>query len=173
MEDNGEPHSAWGSLRATGIVNDSVHDKLEALAKLFEEHRLEELIVEVGDLKVHLRRDSSNPGTAAAKPPSDLEVAGLRGSQLEPHLENISRTVAIRAPLIGMFYRAASPDSPPLVEIGDLVKEGQTVCVVEAMKVFNEIKSDWAGRVKDVPAENGSLVQAGDPLVVLEFLEGH
>jgi acetyl-CoA carboxylase biotin carboxyl carrier protein len=57
------------------------------------------------------------------------------------------------------------------VNVGDLVKEGQTVCIVEAMKVFNEIKSDWPGRVVAIPAENGKLVQAGDPLVVLEFLQ--
>ncbi len=57
------------------------------------------------------------------------------------------------------------------MNVGDIVREGQTVCIVEAMKVFNEIQSDWAGRVKEVPAQNGALVQAGDPLIVLEFLE--
>jgi biotin carboxyl carrier protein len=57
------------------------------------------------------------------------------------------------------------------VEIGHIVEEEQTVCIVEAMKVFNEIKAEWRGRVIAIPAENGKLVQAGDPLVVLEFLE--
>jgi acetyl-CoA carboxylase biotin carboxyl carrier protein len=80
--------------------------------------------------------------------------------------------VAVRAPLIGVFYRAPAPEAPPFVEIGDLVEEGETVCIVEAMKVFNEIKAEWRGRVVALPVENGSLVQAGDPLVVLEFLEG-
>lgn len=79
--------------------------------------------------------------------------------------------MAVRSPLIGVFYRAAAPDSPPFVEIGDLVSEGQTVCIVEAMKVFNEIKAEWRGRVAAIPAQNGSLVQAGDPLIVLEFLD--
>jgi acetyl-CoA carboxylase biotin carboxyl carrier protein len=146
-------------------------EKLAALVKLFEEQGLEELLLEEGEFKLHLRRAPSpvappapahgNPGPAAPPRPHS-----------EPLLENISRTVAVRAPLIGMFYRSASPESPPFVNIGDIVKEGQTVCIVEAMKVYNEIKSDWAGRVKDVPAEHGSLVQAGDPLIVLEFLDG-
>lgn len=77
--------------------------------------------------------------------------------------------MAVRSPLIGVFYRAPAPDLPPFVEIGDVVQEGQTVCVVEAMKVFNEIKAEWKGRVVAIPPENAALVQAGDPLVVLEF----
>ena len=80
--------------------------------------------------------------------------------------------MAVRSPLIGVFYRAPALDSPPFVEIGDLVSEGQTVCVVEAMKVFNEIKAEWRGRVVAIPGQNGSLVQAGDPLIVLEFPDG-
>ena len=75
----------------------------------------------------------------------------------------------MRAPLTGIFYQTSAPDTPPFVKEGDLVKEDQTVCIVEAMKVFNEIKSDWAGRILAVPAENGKLVQVGDPLVVIEL----
>jgi acetyl-CoA carboxylase biotin carboxyl carrier protein len=80
--------------------------------------------------------------------------------------------VAVRSPLIGVFYRSAAPDAPPFVEIGDVVSEGQTVCIVEAMKVFNEIKAEWRGRVVAIAAESGALVQAGDPLIVLEFADG-
>jgi acetyl-CoA carboxylase biotin carboxyl carrier protein len=71
--------------------------------------------------------------------------------------------------LIGLFYRSAAPDAPPFVEVGDVVEEGQTVCIIEAMKVFNEINAEWSGRVVAIPAEDGKLVQAGEPLVVLEF----
>jgi acetyl-CoA carboxylase biotin carboxyl carrier protein len=105
-----------------------------------------------------------------APPPAAAVPAAL--SQPEPIIADIQHTVAVRAPLIGVFYHSSSPESPPFVKVGDIVREGQTVCIVEAMKVFNEIKSDWAGRVKDIPARNGALVQAGDPLVVLEFLDG-
>ena len=153
-------------------MNESAQEKLEALVRLFKEHGLEELVVEEGDFKVHLQRRADNPARAAAPPPVAANPGPPAPLQPEPLLENISRTVAVRAPLIGIFYRSASPESPPFVKLGDIVKEGQTVCIIEAMKVFNEIKSDWAGRVKDIAAEGGALVQAGDPLIVLEFLDG-
>jgi acetyl-CoA carboxylase biotin carboxyl carrier protein len=156
-------------------MEETTREKLETLIKFFNEQGLEELILEEGDFKVHLRR-GGNPGPTLA--PAVVHANPAPVATLPPtapsaeHLENISRTVAVRAPLIGVFYRSASPDSPTLVKVGDLVKEGQTVCIIEAMKVFNEIQSDWAGRVKSIEAENGALVQAGDPLVVLEFLDG-
>lgn len=158
-------------------MEESARKRLEELIRFFNEQGLEELILEEGDVKVHLRRGGDNPGQVVAPP---AEVHSNPGSVLldppaelaEEHLENISRTVAVRAPLIGVFYRSASPDSPSFVEIGQIVREGETVCIVEAMKVFNEIHSDWAGRVKSIEVENGALVQAGDPLIVLEFLDG-
>ena len=153
-------------------MNESTQEKLEALVRLFEEHGLEELIVEEGDFKVHLQRRADNPAPALVAPPVAANPGPPAPLQPEPLLENLSRTVAVRAPLIGVFYRSASLESPPFVKLGDIVKEGQTVCIIEAMKVFNEIKSDWAGRVKDIAAESGALVQAGDPLIVLEFLDG-
>jgi len=74
----------------------------------------------------------------------------------------------IPSPLIGTFYRSPSPDAPHFVEIGDQVDVGQTVCIVEAMKVFNEITADRAGTVIAIPAQNGQLVQVGQVLVVLD-----
>ena len=157
-------------------MEENAQSKVEALLHLFEQHGLEELILEEGEFKLHLRRGGVTPAPVAAvmapvAPILPLPVAAPAPAADPTPLVNISRTVAVRAPLIGMFYRSASPDSPPFVKEGDIVKEGQTVCIVEAMKVFNEIKSDWSGRVKDIPARNGALVQAGDPLVVLEFLD--
>jgi len=74
--------------------------------------------------------------------------------------------------MVGTFYVAPDPESPPFVKVGDIVQPDTVVCLVEAMKVFNEIKTEWHGKVLAIPAENGTLVQAGDPLVVLEFLDG-
>lgn len=74
----------------------------------------------------------------------------------------------ITSPLVGTFYRSPSPDTPPLVEVGDQVEAGQPLCIVEAMKVFNEITADQAGAVIAIPAENGQLVQVGQVLVVLD-----
>ena len=143
-------------------------EELEALVKLFEEHGLDELVVEEGSFKVNLRRNlPEDPADPAASPPATGPAAVLPPKRKR---EGRGRTVAVRAPLIGIFYRSASPDTPPFVEIGDVVKEGQTVCIIEAMKVFNEIHAEWNGRVVAIPTEDGKLVKAGDPLVVLEFI---
>ena len=147
-------------------MNDEAYRQVTDLFRLFCDQGLSELSVEDGDFKLHLSResvDSAPPRSRRAPRP-----ARERGEERETS----PRTVAVRAPLIGVFYRAPAPDAPPFVEIGDLVEEGETVCIVEAMKVFNEIKAEWQGRVVAIPVESGSLVQAGDPLVVLEFLEG-
>lgn len=78
----------------------------------------------------------------------------------------------VAAPLIGVFWQAPFPEDPPFVEVGDPVEEGQTVCIIEAMKVMNEIQAEQGGVVIAVPPKNGKLVQEGDPLVVLELAEG-
>jgi len=141
-------------------------EQLDALLRLFRQYGLEELIVEEGGMKVHLsaRRDG------APSPPAPAIVRRQASDRASGPRRGPGRTVAVRSPLIGTFYRAPSPDAPPFVELGDVVEEGQTVCIVEAMKVFNEIKAEWRGRVVAIPAEDGKLVQAGEPLVVLEFL---
>ena len=145
------------------------HSQTEALLRLFQERGLDELLVEEGGLKLHLRRDEP----AAPAPTPAAHPASPRRHQPEREAPRRARTVAVRSPLIGIFYRAASPDDSPFVEIGDMVIEGQTVCMIEAMKVFNEIKAEWSGRVVAIPAQDAVLVQAGEPLIVLEFsLEG-
>jgi acetyl-CoA carboxylase biotin carboxyl carrier protein len=73
----------------------------------------------------------------------------------------------IKAPMVGTFYRSASPDSKPFVEVGQTVKEGDTVCIIEAMKLMNEIESDAAGAIKAILVENGQPVEYGQPLFIL------
>jgi len=160
-----------GALAGQGEMagmEEEAYNQLRSLVRLFREHGLDELVVEDDSLKLRLSRGRPEPdgGPAARAGPAPREpqpAATLRPGR--------GRTVAVRAPLIGVFYRSAAPDAPPFVEIGDVVEEGQTVCIVEAMKVFNEIKAEWTGRVIAIPAETGQLVQAGDPLVVMEFLD--
>lgn len=74
----------------------------------------------------------------------------------------------VKSPMVGTFYRSANPNSPPFAEVGTQVKEGQTLCIVEAMKLMNEIESDKAGTVKAVLVENGQPVEYGQPLFVIE-----
>jgi acetyl-CoA carboxylase biotin carboxyl carrier protein len=94
---------------------------------------------------VRARRDDSAPSAPAANPAE----AG----------------VAIIAPLTGVFYTASSPTTEPFAKVGDMVQAGQVICIVEAMKVFNEIKTEVSGVVASIPAQNGQLVQKGEALV--------
>jgi biotin carboxyl carrier protein len=120
--------------------------------RLAREHGLRELAVESGDGSVRLRRG------ARLEPESAPRIASTP-----------RRTEEIRAPLIGLFYRSPAPDAPPYVRLGDWIEPGQTVGLIEAMKVFNEITSEVAGRVAALPAANGELVQAGQVLIVVEL----
>ena len=134
--------------------------KLRPWVRLFERHQLTELVVESGDLRVALRRGSREapqefpPGTAPSLPPVVAPAAG-------PAL------LAICSPLLGVFYRSPAPDRPPFVEVGDLVRAGDTVGLVEAMKVMNDIAAEIEGRVVQITAQNGQLVNEGEPLMLL------
>jgi len=79
-----------------------------------------------------------------------------------------SNLVSIKAPLVGTFYRAPAPDAPPFVEVGDMVKPGQTVCIIEAMKVMNEIKSEVSGRIVEILVKNEEPVEYGQELFLIE-----
>ena len=143
------------------------YNQVEALIRLFRQRGLTELRAEDGEFKLHLRRETPRASPSASAP-ARPRPAGRPARERAGR----GRTVAVRSPLIGVFYRSAAPDAPAFVEVGDLVSEGQTVCIVEAMKVFNEIKAEWRGRVVAIPVSSGALVQAGDPLIVLEFADG-
>jgi len=142
------------------------YEQLQALVRLFQGHGLEELVIEERSFRLRLRA-----GRAARGPASGRLARHPRKPARVEHSTSVKtgRTVAVRSPLIGVFYRAPGPGAPPFVAVGDQVQEGQTVGIVEAMKVMNEIKAEWSGRVVAIPAQNGRLVRAGEPLVVLEF----
>lgn len=83
-------------------------------------------------------------------------------------VEPVDRGIAVTAPMVGMFYHAASPGDPPFVKVGDTVKVGQSIGLIEAMKVFSEIPTDVAGRVTEIAVENGQLLQLSEPILFVE-----
>ncbi|MGH7350578.1 MAG: acetyl-CoA carboxylase biotin carboxyl carrier protein, partial [Candidatus Rokuibacteriota bacterium] len=85
-------------------------------------------------------------------------------------VEATAHLLTVEAPMVGTFYRAPKPDAPPFVAEGDMVKEGQVLCIVEAMKLMNEIESRVAGRIVKVVVENGQPVEFGQPLFLMEPL---
>jgi acetyl-CoA carboxylase biotin carboxyl carrier protein len=161
-------------------------DEIRAIIQLAAEAEIAELEVETPHVKVKvkkaaMRRDpetapaapvgspaqaaSGAPHAArpedAARPTVSPDGPGAAGAGAAPY-------VPIVAPMVGTFYRAPKPDAPAFVKEGDVVQNGQTVCVLEAMKMFNEIPSEVAGRIVRVLAENGAPVEYGQPLFLVD-----
>jgi acetyl-CoA carboxylase biotin carboxyl carrier protein len=138
---------------------------IDKLGSLLERTELVELEVESGDTGIVLRKHSalSAPAVTVAVPATGAEPAA-GPAEAAP----VSSSKFVKAPLTGIFYGASSPTSPPYVSPGQHIVVGQVIGLIEAMKLFNEIKSDQAGRVVRVVAETGKLVKAKQPLVEVE-----
>lgn len=146
-------------------------DEIRAIIQLAAEADIAELEVEAAHVKVKVKKTA--PVTAAAPSAGGpahpgAEAAGASPDGSRPAGDGAGRYVPIVAPMVGTFYRAPKPDAPPFVSEGDVVQTGQTVCVLEAMKMFNEIPSEVAGRIVRVLAENGAPVEYGQPLFLVD-----
>jgi acetyl-CoA carboxylase biotin carboxyl carrier protein len=138
---------------------------VRALLRLLDQHDLEELEIEEAGRRIRLRRRSPAPASAAAmaEPPPALPVlpSPLPAPAPSPRL-------AITAPMVGTFYRAPAPNAEPFVREGEVVRVGTVVCIIEAMKLMNEIEAEVGGRIVAVLVENGQPVEFGQPLFHLE-----
>jgi acetyl-CoA carboxylase biotin carboxyl carrier protein len=149
--------------------------KLKKLIDLVQESGIAELEVTEGEEKVRIVR-GGGPGEIvvaaqpqfAIAPPAAVQSAASPASAPAAAEPAAPAGHIVKSPMVGTFYRAPSPGAKPFVEIGDTVKAGQTICIIEAMKLLNEIESDKDGVVKAVLAENGQPVEYGEPLVVIE-----
>ncbi len=162
-----------------GDMTESLTDSLRRLAQLVAENGLSELTVEEGGVVVTVKAVAeaalSAPLAALAVPahPHVLPLAQTPAYSETPVTAPTSparaaTTVALESPMVGVFYRSASPEDPDYVKVGDIVKVGQTVGLIEAMKVYSEVPSEVAGRVTEIAAESGKLVQQGQPLIFVE-----
>ncbi|MGZ6314559.1 MAG: acetyl-CoA carboxylase biotin carboxyl carrier protein [Candidatus Limnocylindrales bacterium] len=138
---------------------------IDRLGALLEKSDLVELEVESGETGIVLRKPIATvpAAPAAAVTPSPVDPVG--GA---PAAAPVSTSKMVKAPLTGIFYSSPSPASPPYVTVGLRIKVGDVIGLIEAMKLFNEIKSDQAGRVVRVVAESGKLVKAKQPLIEVE-----
>ncbi|MEN6520187.1 MAG: acetyl-CoA carboxylase biotin carboxyl carrier protein [Armatimonadota bacterium] len=148
--------------------------QVEELVKLVEEHKLAELTVEEHGVTITVKGAVEHQAHIVQIPqgsvPQGLAYPVEYEEPLEEYFEETaepSNLITIESPMVGVFYRAQSPDTPPFVEVGDVIEIGQTVGLIEAMKVFSEIPSEVSGEVVELPVENGKLVQQGQPLVVI------
>ncbi len=136
--------------------------RVEEVLDVLKGSSIGEIELVEGDLEIILRR---SPGTVTAvqtSPAYSLQQNNTPPPASHPH------TSAMKAPLTGVYYAAATPTEPPLVNVGDTIKVGQTIAIIEAMKVFSEIASEVSGRVVAIKAQNGDVVKKGDVLLHVE-----
>lgn len=151
--------------------------KLKKLIDLVQESGIAELEITEGEEKVRIARGGvvsvAQPQTAAAAAPAPAPSAApapapsAAPAPAAPEPPAASDGHAMKSPMVGTFYRAPSPDAKPFVEVGQVVKEGQTMCVIEAMKLMNEIEADASGTVKAILVENGQPVEYGQALFII------
>jgi acetyl-CoA carboxylase biotin carboxyl carrier protein len=146
--------------------------RVKALAETLEGSDVSELDLTEGGTRVLIRRRLEGaPVEVPVAVPRKLVQRSTRAHRAQPGRAAIGEAaapnpdVAVVAPLTGVFYSSASPTSAPFVQVGDTIQAGQVACIVEAMKVFNEIKSEVSGTVTAIVAKNGQLVQKGDALI--------
>jgi acetyl-CoA carboxylase biotin carboxyl carrier protein len=150
--------------------------KLKKLIDLVQESGIAELEITEGEEKVKIVKGgavSITPASAAAlglatgSPPAETRAAPAAAAPPAAEPEPGQDGHVVKAPMVGTFYRSSSPDAKAFVEVGQAIKEGQTICIIEAMKLMNEIEADASGVVKAVLVENGQPVEYGQPLFIL------
>jgi len=146
--------------------------KLKTLIELVESSGVAELEIQEGEERVRITRVFAHAGLSAGAAPAATVVPVGPAAAAPPVAAAPAPPVepeghVVKSPMVGTFYRAASPGAKPFVEVGDSVQLGDTLCIIEAMKLMNEIEADKAGVVKQVLAENGQPVEFGQPLVVI------
>lgn len=157
---------------------------IQQLIDFISQSGLDEVNIETADLKINVKRFGSGAPTAPTAPPAATVPASTApASVAQPAMTptaaveaaaavtpkvDTSNYITIKSPMIGTFYRSSTPETPSFVEVGDTVSEGKVVCIIEAMKLFNEIESEVSGRVVKVLVENATPVEYDQPLFLVE-----
>jgi len=151
-------------------------NEIRDLIDFISQSGLNEVNIETSELKLHVKREpdqkvfKSTPVQVAASPVAAIAApTTVAPAAASPKTAGSgTKTVDIKSPMIGTFYRSANPDSPPFVSVGDKINKGQTVCIIEAMKLFNEIESEVSGTIVKVMVESSSPVEYDQVLFVVE-----
>lgn len=145
--------------------------KLKKLIDLVEESGIAELEITEGEEKVRISRNNSSNAPASASVMQVAAVPAAGGAVAPPPAAEPAAPAAeghvLKSPMVGTYYRAPTPGAKPFVEVGQTVNEGDTVCIIEAMKLLNEIEADRSGVIKAILVENGQPVEYGHPLMVI------
>ena len=145
--------------------------KLKTLIDLVSDSNVSELEITEAEGKVRIVKSSGaplvmqQPAVSMTVAPAAAQMPATPAAEVVPALETRH---AVKSPMVGTFYRSASPGAKPFVEVGDVVKEGDTICIIEAMKILNEIEVDKSGTVSKILCENGQAVEYGQPLFLID-----
>lgn len=144
--------------------------KLKTLIELVESSGIAELEISEGEERVRITRTAASTQQTYAPAPQPI-VAAVAPQPMVPAAEPAKPAVAeghvVKSPMVGTFYRSASPGSKAFVDVGQTVNSGETLCIIEAMKLLNEIEADQSGVIKAILVENGQPVEFGQPLFVI------
>jgi len=143
--------------------------KLKTLIDLVSESNISELEIAEADGKVRIVKAQGAPFAAPSNTVHQVVAPATAPAAAPPASEPKADTGhVVKSPMVGTFYRSASPGSAAFVEVGSVVKAGEPVCIIEAMKIMNEIEADSAGTIREILCENGQAVEFGQPLFIIE-----
>lgn len=149
--------------------------EIKEMIALMNENNLMELEIEKEGMRIRLKKESSapertsDPSSTKAMPHYSLTQEATQTQAQAVMEETKKNLVEIKAPMVGTFYRTPAPEAPPFVENGQAIDKGQVVCIIEAMKLMNEVKSEVRGKIVEVLAENGHPIEFGQPLFLVEL----
>ena len=150
--------------------------KVKKLIEMLEESGLAEIEIHEGEESVRLSRHSSAasvqsviqaPGTVAGHPANLIHTAATGQNQETETREHVPEGAEVRAPMVGIFYESAAPGKPPFVELGKSVVKGDVLCIIEAMKIMNQVEAETSGVIARIMVENGDPVEYGQPLFII------
>ena len=142
--------------------------KIKTLIEMLEESNLNEIEVSQGEESVRLSKSSSENNFLKDSQVSVNQAASMNTSNLEIKDSQELKGNLVTSPIVGTFYRKPSPDKEPFIKVGDIVNKGDVLCIIEAMKMMNEIKSDFDGRISSIEVEDGQPVEFGQTIIVIE-----
>lgn len=149
---------------------------IKNIINLISNSDVDQVSIEEGDFKIKVKKNGpveqvtyTQPATVAPQPVPAQPAAPAPTPAAEPKSAEVPKASGetVKSPIVGTYYKAASPDSDPFIKVGDKVSAGQTLCIIEAMKIMNEIEAEFAGTVQDILIEDGQAVEFDQPLFII------